>query len=149
MIPQDQNKLLDVFGSVASQNPKEAASPLTPQERLQEAPDICLNQNAADMMMKPFSSVSASVKRVSITAAPPPGCPSVGACYQVTATPLLRNGRLDTKRDVVRRNTKRNTLTIPRLKPGAYAVSFHVIGRTSNASFKTKESPKRKITVRR
>ncbi len=144
----DDNSIQDIYASVASEDPSGRSKPLSRDKKLAEEPDVCVEQKSAAVRMEFFSDVQTS--NVASSSRNKPGsfpCKRAGLCYQVEALPLTAQGKLDPKRTRANLISRRNTLTIPKLKAGNYAVSFRVFGKSGSKIVKTNQSPKRIIQV--
>jgi hypothetical protein len=145
----DDNDIQDIYVSVASEDPSKRNKPLSRDKKLAEEPDVCVEQKSAVVRMEFFSDVKknnlTSSSRSKSSSFP---CKGAGLCYQVEALPVTTSGKLDRKRTRTNLVSRRNTLTIPKLKAGNYAVSFRVFGKSGSKVLKTNQSPKRIITVK-
>jgi hypothetical protein len=149
LIPNDDNSLADIYISVASEDPNSRDNPLSRNEKLDEKPDICVQKNKASIFMEFFSSVAESKVNQSSASKKPFNCKGGGLCYQVTATPIKPNGKIDLKRDIRKETSKKNQIALSRLRPGNYSVSYKVVGKSGSSTIASKPSPKNFIVVRK
>lgn len=149
LVPGDENNTTDIFGSVGSEDPAQRDNPLSRSERLDEPPDVCVARRSASVFMERYTEIDASASTFRANASGQNGaCRGNGICYTVTAVPFV-NGKRDRRRDIVRKTGKRNELTLPKLKPGSYQVSFKVNAKQGSSVIKTGKSPAQTITVAR
>ncbi len=144
----DSNGLADIYVSVASVDPKSVSKPLERGEKLDEKPDVCVDKKKASVRLERFSSVSLGGVATASSSGGSYPCSGKGVCYQIQAVPVKSNGRVDPRRDRQQLVSKRNTVTIPNLRPGNYSVSFRAFGKSGSTIIKTNQSPARTVLVR-
>jgi Tol biopolymer transport system component len=145
LLPSDTNQNVDIYASVASQDPQSRDNPLSAGVRLDEPPDVCVKGAAASVFMEYFSEVASSSFTHPSASATSTRCPANKICYSVDLTPTGKGAR---ERDSAKKLVKRNQASFTKLKPGAYRVSFRASGQAGNRTITTNRSPKRKITIR-